>query len=221
MKNITRREAAKAVAIGTVATIVSPGAMADGSPDIEILELERRWQHIMEVELPTLQDAYDDAFQYIRDAVPYQQEPNISLAEIEKMERDMLTVLRGDGLKSKMRRAIFENQYAGLDYKTAVSKHYAHLREAAEKYDAYLAEEKRAEADCGYEQACTRMREAYTRADTICDRIMKAKPHSFIGVTVQLRMIKYKYVDMGSEFPEAWIETVTASADDLVRRVGS
>lgn len=197
-KSITRRAAAKAVALGTAAAFVAPAALADGNPDAEIIDLEQEMLYLRDVVLPPLEKAAGEAEEAVMRAAPYQKEPYYTLADLDAQEADMLDALRNNkGKLADKLRSLFEDEYPGADYEAGVKAMYARDREAAEKYAAYLKAHERAEAETGYHAKSEAAIAVYDRANELHAKIMSLTPHTIAGLAVQLRSIaKASYYDM-------------------------
>lgn len=221
--HITRREAAKAIGLGTAAAFVTPAALADSNPDADILDLERQFIHVRDVEMPPLDQAASDAEELVMKAAPYQPEPKYTLAEIEKHQASMAETLSGDTsgevtkalVLTKATQLLFKKEYGDMDPKAMAAKHFAADRKAAIEYQEYLNALEKAEAETGYHEKSDRAIEAADRAIALHEKILAAKPCTVAGLAVQLRTLiagEYFALDISTKQISAVAESATVIA---------
>ncbi len=190
MQNITRRQAAKAVALGTAAAFVAPAALADDNPDADILALAREVERIETVVLPPLQKAYDDAEMRANElAAPSMKAPRLTPDQIDAKEADMLNVLRNEkGERGEAMRDLFEANYPGLDYETGVKEMYSFDRKAWREYSNWYASRLQAEKDVGFFEKEQRMDAAEGEAEAIREKICTIPARTEAGYLVKLKI---------------------------------
>ncbi len=190
MKNITRRQAAKAIGLGTAAAFVTPAALADGNPDADILALAREIERIETIVLPPLQKAYNDAEMQANElAAPSMNAPRLTPDQIDAHEADMLNVLRNEkGHRGENMRDLFKANYPGLDYETGVREMYSFDRKAWQKYADWNSARLQAEKDVNLFEKEQRMDAAESEAEAIREKICSMPARTEAGYLVKLKI---------------------------------
>lgn len=216
MKNITRRQAAKAITIGTAAAFIAPAALASADPDADIIELERQMNHIRNVELPPLEKIADKAEVAVMQAVPHRQPPRYTtLDEVEAATAKWRQTVEGNPILKAMRDDKRADR-AGL--KSIIFQDDAKQREAVKEYNAYLEAKKRVEAETGYHEKQAAAIEALDRSEALHEKIMAAKPRTLSGLAVQLRALAAgDYYAL--EVTKAQVSAVAATATEIAGKI--
>lgn len=210
-KTITRREVGKALAITGAAALVSPAALAS-DPDADLIELERQWLHILDVELPPIAEESERADHFVRDAAPYVKDPGETLAEIDADEKDYRAFLEQDTEAARASRELLDRDG---DREGCLKDFFDHRRDRARAYAEYREKRARAEDACGYKEAGARFGDVCKRADATLDRIMAAKPETASGLAVQLRTINRHVNVEGFEADGDWHQNVADNASRI------
>lgn len=188
-KNITRRQAAKAISLGTAAAFVAPVALADGNPDTDILALARELERIETVVIPPLEKTQAKAEAMANGIVKaWQDPPRKTLDQIENQQAEMLATARGDGIRSKLLQEVLNERHPGVDIENAVSLHFAPDREAVQEYEDWRAERIQAENETGLFKAEQELARADGEAEAIREKICAMPARTDAGYRIKLKI---------------------------------
>lgn len=198
-KHITRRQAAKAVALGTDAAFVAPAALADSNPDAEILALARELERIETEVIPPLTAEFNEAEEKVLNAVPHQKPPRYTLAQIEKHQASMAETLsedtNGDAttalVLTKATQLLFQKEYGDMDPKAMAAEHFAADREAAQQYEDFCKARLQAENETGLHEKEQRMYRAHDDADAIREKICTIPARTEAGYLAKLKIVMH------------------------------
>lgn len=196
MQNITRRQAAKAVAIGTATALIAPAALASTNLDAEILTAEIQ-------------------------AIEITERLHVANEVLKRIEKQVAAGLPQRPKQSKFTVAEWESQRSSFllsekDNTDEVNEllHGAYKRQIASAlvWEEYIQAQEQAYAATGYAEKETRWNAIHDELWEVRYRIMDVTAQTIAGLSAQLQIIRGLRIDDGSEVPEKWVVTVAKSA---------
>ncbi len=188
MKNITRREAAKAVALGTAAAFVAPTALAETDPDAEILALKHQRDHILNVEIPPLEKEFNDAEAKVSKRAPFPLPPRRTMAQIDAEEAKDRARLKDEGRDGDAFRLAILARFGDVDGETAIRQKHEPWRAAVRQYEAEKTARLQAEKEVGLFEKEQRLCRADERADAIREKILATPARTEAGYLIKLEI---------------------------------
>lgn len=189
MQNITRRQAAKAITVGTAAAFVAPAALADSNPDTDILALARELERIETVVIPPLEKAHDKAEAMANKLTsPSMKPPRRTLEQIDAEEARDLARLSEQGRDGDVFRLVIAARFRDVDGETAVRQMHDADREYVRIYQDWKAARLHAENKAGLFNAEQAMDRAYDEAEAIRERIVNTPARTQAGYLVKLKI---------------------------------